>query len=165
MPKNFHDALNNVAEIMQFETWLRFYFIMNEDDDLVLRVPEAAQEQIGKDFPHLVPLLEDMNNATMSYEKSINTVCQFVVTSLDGGHYPAGVVTSVFDSPEFQKEMQLFRFWTQIHEEQLEQAPMEFNTWKKLFAEWKNSEQVREHVEAIDKDAQRVAQCSTNTVQ
>lgn len=165
MPKTFHDALNDVAEIMQFENWLRFYFITDEGDELVLRVPEAAQEQIAKDFEQLVKLLDYMNNAVMSYEKSVNTVCQFVVTSLDGSQYPSGVVTSVFDSPEFQKEMQLFQFWIQIHEEQLEQAPMEFSTWKKLFTEWKSSEQVREHVEAIDKDAQRVAQCSTNTVQ
>ncbi len=165
MPKTFHDALRDVAEIMQFENWLRFYFIQDEGDDLVLRVPEPAREKITSQYAHLVPLLEGMNDAAMSYEKSLSTVCQFVVTTLEGKQYPSGVVGSVFDSPEFQKEMQLFQIWVQVHEEQLEQAPMEFGTWKNLFTDWKNSEQVRQRVKAIDKDMQRVAQCGTKTVQ
>ncbi len=165
MPKNFDNALMDAAEIMQFESWLRFYFIQEEGDALMLRVPEQAVEKIKENYEHLAPLLETMNDCEMTYENSVNTVCQFVVTSLDGNRYSSGVVGNVFDSPEFQREMKLFHIWTQVHEEQLEQAPMEFETWRKLFGEWKSSDKVQSQMKRVEDDVSRMTQCSTKTVQ
>lgn len=165
MSNTFKEAVAEVCEIMQFENWLRFYFIQEKGEELMVVVPEKAMEHFREKYPHLAPLAEKMNNETITYEKSVNTVCQYVVSSLDGQKYGAGVVTNALDSPEFQNEMYLFHVWAQSHESQLEKAPLEFETWQKLFAEWKQSDQVQKLLKQADAKAQQAAPCSTDTVQ
>jgi len=165
MQGSFKQAVADVSEIMQFENWLRFYFLREEDDQLVVRVPEQAMDYFKEHYPHLAPLAETLNNQAIDYEKSVNTVCTYVVTQLDGPRYREGIVPSVLDSPEFQQEMYLFQVWCQTHERQLEQSPMEFSTWQQLFADWKKSDGVKKIIKETNEDAKRVAQCSTGTVQ
>lgn len=165
MLQSFKQALADVSEIMQFENWLRFYFLHEEGDQLVVRIPEAAMEHFKEKYPHLAPLAEIINNQAIDYESSVRTVCQYVVTRLDGPVYRDGIVPGVLDSSEFQKEMYLFQLWCQKHEDQLEKTPMEFATWKQLFEEWKKSDAVQKVAQQSSKDAKRVANCSTGTVQ
>ena len=145
MSVNQFQAVTDVAEVMKFESWLRFYFVRDEDGVLYLRVSAQARERIAKEYPHLAPLVEEINDKSVTYEQSVNTVCQFVALNLDGARYPLGTVNSVFGSPEFETEMRLFHLWSQAHEEQLDQAFLDFRTWCELFEQWKNSDAVKEH--------------------
>jgi FMN phosphatase YigB (HAD superfamily) len=61
--------------------------------------------------------------------------------------------------------MQLFNLWTQSHEAQLDKAFMDFNAWKKLYAEWKESPEVREYFKTLASNAAPMAACSSETVQ
>lgn len=165
MEAKFKQAVTDVTEVMMFENWLRFYFLQEEGEELVIRIPEAAMNYFKEHYPHLAPLAETLNNETMDYEKSVKTVCQFVVTNLDGPVYRDGVVPAVLDSPEFQQEMYLFQVWCQNHERQLEQSPMEFTTWQQLFNDWKKTDEVRKLAQQNQESNQRVANCSTGTMQ
>lgn len=165
MEPTFAEAVADVSEIMQFENWLRFYFLYQEEDELVVRIPEQAMAHFMEKYPNLAPLAEIMNNDTITYEKSVSTVCTFVVSSLDGKKYRQGVIPGVLDSPEFQNEMYLFQMWTQNHEKQLEQTPMEFQIWRQLFAEWKQSDSVQKLVQQEKQNAPRVTKCTTGTMQ
>lgn len=165
MLQSFKEAVADICEIMQFENWLRFYFIQEKNDELFIEVPEKAMEHFQEKYPNLAPLAEKMNHEVITYEKSVNTVCEYVVTSLDGKKYKSGLVPSALDSPDFQNEMYLFQVWAQSHESQLEKAPMEFATWQKLYHEWKQTDHVQKLIKQADTDAQRAAKCSTKTVQ
>lgn len=162
---SFKEALVDVAEIMQFENWLRFYFLQQEDETLYVRIPEPAMQHFQEKYPHLAPLADSLNNESITYEKSVSTVCQYVVSRLDGSKYRAGLVSAVLDSAEFQDEMYLFQVWCQTHEAQLEQAPMEFVTWQKLYGDWKQTEAVQKLASRERGDRQRTTSCSTKTVQ
>lgn len=159
------DAVKDVAEIMAFENWLRFYFIHEEKDTLFIRVPDQSVTRIRELHPNLVELVEELNNKAIDYHLSMSTVCQFVVRSLDGVKYPAGMVSEVFDSKEFQEEMQLFNLWTQSHEAQLDQAFLDFNAWKDLYAAWKESPEVREYFKTLKVNSTPMAACSSDAVQ
>ncbi len=154
-------AINDVAEVMQFENWLRFYFLREEDGKLIMRIPEQAQQKLHEEYPGFWGLVEKFLDTEITYEFSVNTVCTFVVQTLDGSKYRSGLISEVFDSKGFQEEMQLFGIWSQHHEAQLEQSFMDFNKWQELFDEWKNSPEIQDFL----KKARAATQSQGNTVQ
>ncbi|THB65847.1 MAG: hypothetical protein D6E12_11700 [Desulfovibrio sp.] len=163
MKANFFQAVVDVAEIMKFESWLRFYFLVEEDNTLYMRLSDQAQERIKEAYPHLAPLVEQVKDTAVTYENSVNTVCTFVASSLDGSKYAMGTVNEVFGSPEFQTEMQLFHIWTQAHEDQLDQGFVDFNNWNELFEKWKNSPEVKEHLKSQGNNV-KVLRCDNETM-
>lgn len=148
-PTQRMQAVTDVAEIVQFENWLRFYFLQERGDDLVMEIPEQALERIRAKHPGMAGLVEDLNGRNMDYQASCNAVCEYVATTIDGKAHPVGTAEKVFDLPEFQMEMKLFGVWAQAHEEQLDQGFLDFATWQELFEQWKASKEVQEHFEAI----------------
>jgi len=165
MAYSIANAVKDVAEIMEFENWLRFYFVKEEGDTLFLHVPEQAFARIQELYPHLAGLVEELNNKAIDYETSISMVCQFVVRSLDGLKYPAGLVPEVFDNTDFQDEMQLFNSWTQSHEAQLDQGFLDFNTWVELYTAWKTSSEVKDFFKTFKAKSAPMAACNSDTVQ
>ncbi len=156
------NAINDVAEVMQFENWLRFYFISEEDGKIFMRIPETAQKKLREDYPGYWGLVERFLDSEISYEISVSTVCTFVVQTLDGSKYRSGLISEVFDSRGFQEEMQLFGIWAQHHESQLEQGFMDFNKWQELYENWKNSEEVQDF---LKKARAAAPQNQENTIQ
>jgi len=166
MSAQFMDALREIAEVMKFEAWLRFHFLEEEASILFVRVPEEALKHIREDYPDKFPLVETLNNAEINYEKSMSTICHFVVTRFDGNKFHSGIVGNVFDSAEFQTEMHLFNLWIQAHETQLEQTPQDFKTWLTLFEAWKNSDNVKKHFEDLRNGIiKQGPACTSDTVQ
>ncbi len=156
-------AVADVTQVMQFESWLRFYFLHEEGDNLVLRLPEESLDRIRQLYPNLAPLAEELNNQPVTYESSINSVCTFVVRTFDGSKYKAGVVTRVFDSRTFQAETQLYQLWLQVHEEQLDRAFMDFSKWLELYDAWRQSDVVRQQMTEMLTKVGSVAPCTTRT--
>lgn len=152
-PKAFAQAVQHILEAVMFENWLRFYFITekldleSESEDkekLFIAVPEQGMQRMEELYPHLLPLAQDLNGKEIDFETSRSAVCTFVVTEVDGKRVPRNMSNMVFDSATFQTELQLFNTWVQAHEEQLDQGFMEFGAWRKLFSEWRASDQVKE---------------------
>jgi len=164
MTDSFANAVKDVVEVMEFESWLRFYFFHEEGGGLFIRVHEQALKCIRGLHPHLVGLVEELNNKEVDYETSVATVCQFVVRSLDGSKYRAGLVPEVFDSSEFQNEMQLFNLWLQGHEAQLDQHFQDFNTWLELYGKWKSSPEVQDYFQILKENSAPMAAVKSESV-
>lgn len=137
-------AISRIAKVVMFENWLRFYFIAEEGETLVLRLPEKALQRLKESYPQYHELAEHLNNREIDHQTSMREVCLFVSGSFNDAPLPEGVLALVFDSKEFQMELQLFSYWVQAHEEQLDAAFLEFAEWLKAFDAWKNSDDVRE---------------------
>lgn len=146
MPTQMSQPEHDVADVLKFESWLRFYFIIEtEDGGLLVRIPEKAVEQIRTLHPELVELALSMNEQTIDQESSQRNVCLFAIQNLDGKKYPYGTTAKAFDGKHFKNEMYLFNLWQQAHESQLDATFTDFNGWKRLFEEWKRSPQVQEY--------------------
>lgn len=146
MQHEFASALSRVTEVVMFENWLRFYFITEEDEKLFLRVPETALAKLRDEYPHLAGLAERLNATEIDHQSSLNAVCLFVASEIDGVVLPATLIESVFNSSLFHLELQMFNSWVQAHEEQLDAAFMEFSLWQRLYREWKSSDAVQERL-------------------
>ena len=145
MSTAFHQAVRQILEVIMFENWLRFYFISEpEGGGLAIAVPEQGLARIREKYPRFMPLVEDLNGREISFELSRQAVCTFVATQYDGKDMPVNMADVVLDSAGFQLEMQLFNNWVQGHEEQLDKNFLDFSTWQRLFAEWRNSDKVKE---------------------
>jgi len=145
MSTAFQQAVRQILEVIMFENWLRFYFISEPaGGGLALAVPEQGLARIRERYPRFMPLVEEMNGREISFELSRRAVCTFVATQHDGKDMPVNMADSVLDSAGFQLEMQLFNNWVQGHEEQLDKNFLDFSAWQRLFAEWRNSDKVKE---------------------
>lgn len=159
------EALKDVSEVLMFENWLRFYFIVEEKDKLFLRVPEKARDLIREKHEHLAGLVELLNDEEMDYQKSYESVCGFVASHLDGSKHQPGVCEGVLNSKAFKMEMQLFNLWVQAHEDQLDSTFVDFETWTQLFWDWKRSDEVKEYLKEFKSQLLKVGKPASGTVQ
>ena len=143
----FREAVQDVARVLQFESWLRFYFLKEEGETFFMHIPDKALENIRRDEPELAGLAEIINDQEMDYQKSFATVCEYVASRLDGQKYEPGMCTSVFDSLPFKLEVQLFNLWIQAHENQLDESFFDFGKWSAMFWEWRKSDEVKAYLE------------------
>lgn len=150
--EEFKQGVNKILEVVMFENWLRFYFIVeNEDvsktqdvsssadDFLRIEIPEKSMGKIKELYPDLWPIANKMNNRNVDFESSRSAVLSHVLDNMDGKQLARGMAQTVFSSSTFQTDMQLFHAWVQIHEDQLDHGFLDFGTWRRLFLEWKNS--------------------------
>ncbi|MGN0008618.1 MAG: hypothetical protein ACI33N_03055 [Desulfovibrionaceae bacterium] len=147
----FAKALQQVLEVVMFENWMRFYFISEKLDaprgedgeaPLFIAIPDQGMARIRELYPHLAKLAEDMNGKQVDFAESQRAICTFLVEELEGKSIPSEMSRLVLDSQRFNMELQLFNTWVQAHEDQLDEGFNEFGMWRKLFAEWRNSESV-----------------------
>ena len=74
MDADFDAAVARITEVVMFENWLRFYFIDEEDDTLVLKLPEKALEQIQKRYGNLPDPADRLNARAVDHQPSMNEV-------------------------------------------------------------------------------------------
>jgi len=148
MTPEIEAAAGRVADVIMFENWLRFYFISEEGDTLFIRLPEKAMEQIRQRCQSYYDLAAMLNNEEIGHQRSLKAVCMFISGGGGGTLLPDAVLADVFDSPKFQLELQLFTHWLQSHEEKLDERFMEFFEWQKAFALWKDTDEVKNYINA-----------------
>ena len=148
MTAEIEAAAGQVADVIMFENWLRFYFISEEGDTLFIRLPEEAMEQIRQRCRAYSNLAAMLNNEEIDHQRSLKAVCAFISGGFGGVTLPDAVLSGVFDSTNFQLELQLFTYWLQNHEEKLDERFMEFDEWQKAFALWKDSDEVKGYINA-----------------
>ena len=143
MASEFDQAVERIAQVVMFENWLRFYFIGEEEGGkLLIRLPEKAMEQLKARYGAFYGLAERLNNREVDHQTSINEVCLFVASEIDGRGLSEQMISRVFDSSQFQAELQLFGAWVQAHEEKLDENFMEFSDWLKQYTAWKQTDEV-----------------------
>lgn len=162
---NTESETARIAEVVMFENWLRFYFIAEEGEALVLRLPEKAMEQLKKRYAEFYELAEYLNGEEVTHESSLKAVCMFVAGGFGGRALPESVVAEVFDSAVFHQELQLFSSWVQSNEEQLDQQFLEFSQWRDLYARWKETDEVREYREKLAEEMALAAADGPQTTQ
>jgi hypothetical protein len=142
--------VSRISQVVMFENWLRFYFISEENDGrLFIRLPEKAMEQLRTRYSAFYGLAESLNNREIDHRTSMNEVCLFVAAEIDGRSASGQGVRQIFDSAAFQAELQLFSAWVQAHEEQLDEAFMEFADWLARYEAWKQTAEVAEYRKRI----------------
>ncbi len=147
MNDTFAGVLADVAEAMQFESWLRFYFIKEaEDGSLTLDIPAEVAEALQRDHAGLWPLAEALTGKALDQQTCLNEVCIFAARYLDGVRHRAGLVDKVFDSRDFKVEMHLFHLFLSGHEAAFDRERLDFAKWREIFVAWKASDQVREYL-------------------
>ena len=143
MASEFDQAVERITQVVMFENWLRFYFIGEEEGGkLLIRLPEKAMEQLKARYGAFYGLAERLNNREVDHQTSINEVCLFVASEIDGRGLSEQMISRVFDSSQFQAELQLFGAWVQAHEEKLDENFMEFSDWLKQYTAWKQTDEV-----------------------
>ncbi len=166
MTSEFDEAVSRITQVVMFENWLRFYFITEEEDGkLLIRLPEKALEQLKARYASFYGLAESLNNREIDHQTSVNEVCLFVATEIDGKSLSEQMINRVFDSTQFQVELQLFSAWVQAHEEMLDENFVEFNVWLERYAAWKQTDEVEAHRKSIVSHMSRLVQNSTTTAQ
>ena len=165
MIADFTEALNRISEVVMFENWLRFYFISEEDEKLFIRIPEQAMGKLRDKYPGLAGLAEELNNTEVDHKSSLAAVCLFVANDLEGITLNESTIGQVLDSPRFHLELQLFGFWVQSHEEQLDEAFIEFSVWQEEYRAWKRTDKVKEFAESLALSFQRNVRATTETTQ
>ena len=141
----FQGAVSSALEIVMFESWLRFCFIMQKEDgaedDLWLLVPEKALTKVGQLYPHLEPLARDLAGRKISFETSQEAICNCVARLIDGNKTLPDTINGavVLDSMTFQVRLNLFHTWLELHEDQLGAEFHDFVAWQSLFAQWLES--------------------------
>ena len=166
MASEFDQAVERIPQVVMFENWLRFYFIGEEEGGkLLIRLPEKAMEQINTRYGAFYGLAERLNNREIDHQTSINEVCLFVASEIDGRSLSEQTINWVFDSSQFQAELQLFSAWVQAHEEKLDENFMEFNDWLKQYAAWRQTDEVEAKRKNIISHMARFVSDSPKTAQ
>lgn len=137
-------AVADVAEIIHFEHWIRFYFIREEGETLKVEIPSDVMDEIEKNHPALLDLAKLMDGNSIDFQSSMETVMAFVSSRLDGAKYTTNTITNMLDSKDFQVEMQLFNLWLQGHEGYLDEKARSFGEWQELYEGWLNLDKVQE---------------------
>jgi len=139
------NAVKDALEIFQFDQWLRFYFVVEKDDGLMIEIPEDVLNQIHEDHPELHRLADLVNNAVTDYKRSQENVCAYVGARLDGQKYESTVLPQVFDNSTFKVEMYIFNVWLKMHEQHLDEEYMNFNGWLEMYDGWNSLDEVKEY--------------------
>ncbi len=165
MIDNFITAVQELCEVLMFENWLRFYFISEtEKGELIIQIPEEGMKRIEEAHPRLFPLAEQLNNEIITAASSQQAICTHIAARIDGNTMREGLASTVFDSRTFHIEHQVFNVWVQNHEEQLDQQFLDFATWRALYAEWHNSEEVQAQIAALRDAAERTVDADSSAV-
>lgn len=136
----FQKQVSDILQVAIFENWLRFYFIHEtSDNELELQIPAKSMERIDEHYANLALLAHEMNNKPITFETSRDTVLKHILAHVDGTKMEKGTAQKVLQSATFQTRLQLFHIWEQMHEDQLDQGFIDFETWKNLFIKWLHS--------------------------
>lgn len=147
----FAQNVEDVLEALMFENWIRFYFIAEKDEldeqgekRLVIAIPDKGMDRIGELYPRLESLALGVNGREANFETSRKAICEYVLHELDGKSMERGTAASIFDTQAFQVGAQLFNIWVQAYEQRLDERFLDFGSWRRLFSEWRASEQGRD---------------------
>ena len=142
--RNMEEALiQDIMRVFIFENWARFYHAQEREAQTWLAVPEEVISACRVAHPDLAPLLEDTNNAPISYESCAKNVGEFVCRLFDGPKYPPGTVERALNSKAFKIQLHMFSLWQRGHENYLDEHALSFDDWLEMFTNWMQMDEVQ----------------------
>ncbi|MDO5536113.1 MAG: hypothetical protein Q4F72_01080 [Desulfovibrionaceae bacterium] len=157
--QRFAKAVNRMMDAIIFENWIRFYFLGEEEVEgaeeplLMVAIPEKAMEQIQQRYGSLHDMALALNGREASLDSSRSAIVNFIRQELEGTLIPVGTVASYFDTRAFQNNLNLFNAWIQAAEEMLDRQFLDFDQWRDLFAEYRDSDAGQKLMAQMDEDA------------
>lgn len=162
MSTTMQKAVADVAEVMKFENWLRFYFAKEGEGEAVrIEIPEDQLAHLENTQKHLYDLAMKYNGELIDYQRSCTETCAHIAFLYDGTKYPTGMVGNVWDSKELKIEMYVFGMWMQGAEDQLDEEFMEFTEWMDGFEAWKSTDEVQDYLNRLTDVGQKGPSCNT----
>lgn len=161
--KTVKTAVKDIAEVVIFENWLRYYFVAEEGDEkLSLKVPEETMAEIKDKHEHLYPVAEKLNNEEIDYLRSQEVVCSFVARQFDGRKYNTGTIPRAFDSSDLKVELHLFGLWQEAHQERLDAESLNFEDFFEFYSNWRDTDEVQNYRKnLLESAAKQQAACSS----
>ncbi len=159
--QRFAKAVNRMMDAIIFENWLRFYFLSeegakdNEEQKLMIAIPEKAMGQIAQRYGSLREMAEALNGREATMDNSRSAVVNFVKREVEGTFVPVGGLAACFDSKAFQNTLHLFNAWIQAAEDMLDAQFYDFDQWRDLFASYKDSEAGQKLMQQMEADAKQ----------
>jgi len=139
------NAVQDALEIFQFDQWIRFYFVKEKDETLIVEIPEDIIAVLKKDYPGLHGFADMVNNGVTDYKRSQDNVCSFIAARLDGQKYEASILPQVFDNATFKVEMYIFNVWLKMHESHLDEETLSYADWLEMYEGWNSMDEVKEY--------------------
>jgi len=149
MADDFKQALKEATDISKFEMWLRFYFTKENDEGLVLEIPEEIMQDLEQSYGILARLAAKMNGQPLTPEKSREAVINHISSELDGVHYRPELIPSVLNSPSYEVELSLFHMWVSAQENQLDEQVYSFEQWMQFYEAWKRTEEGQQMIDRL----------------
>ncbi len=139
------NAVKDTVEIFQFEQWVRFYFVVEKDDKLWIKIPDEVMADMKENNPAFHRFADTVNDAPVDYQRSQDNLCTYVAARLDGQKYETTVLPQVFDNATFKVEMYIFNVWLKMHEKHLDEAYLAFEEWMEMYKGWNDLDEVKEY--------------------
>ncbi len=131
-----------------FEQYLRFFFLDIDDDadfdePAILNVPSEVVDEIKKNNPKLVPLLEALQGKAITFEQSraavIDETAYLMGVDPSNKAYRA-MVAEISVSEFFQDELLEFHSWVgEMDETQDYTLRIPFHEWISAYREWREN--------------------------
>ncbi|MBT8764172.1 hypothetical protein KFV02_09530 [Desulfohalobiaceae bacterium Ax17] len=149
MENKIQSAVKEVSKPFKFEHWLRFYFVHQAGEDLVIFLSPEHVQKLKEKYGQLSRLAEELNGKVISPQLSQQTIVQYIQQVYDGTKYEVGFIPRVLDSLEFNTEIHGFNIWVSLHEEQLDKKVLDFDTWLEIYDEWKKTENAQKIIMSL----------------
>ncbi len=150
MSSDFKQALKEITDVCKFELWLRFFYVQEQEDQgLKINIPDHDLEHLHDKYPELSPLADNLNQQTITPEKSQQFLVDFISRNLDNKRFESHLIPGVLNSKSFEVEMTAFHIWVQANEQQLEEELQDFVDWMQSFEAWKRTQEGQNMLESL----------------
>jgi hypothetical protein len=139
-----HENLRHAVDLVFFEQWLRFYFIVEENGKLYIRMPAGELDKARSLHPELIAVADALNEREIDHQAAMDALCESMMT---GPHALSGEQwAEVLSGKNFRLTLELLSFWVQADEAALDESPLAFHDWKKRFQAWCENPSIKDYV-------------------
>lgn len=141
------DNWRHAVDLVFFEQWLRFYFIVEEEGKLFIRLPRHELETARELYPRLYPVANALNNCEINHQTAMDALCENLMSgpyAMTGQEW-----ADVLAGQDFRMTLQLMSFWVQAEEEKLDSEPATFREWKERFLGWCETPVVKDYTARV----------------
>lgn len=138
-----HDHLRHAVDLVFFEQWLRFYFIVEEWGKLYIRMPDSELDNARNLYPELIAVAEVLNNHEIEHQAAMEALCE----SMLAGPYAITRAqwAQILAGKDFRLALQLLSLWVRADENLLDSGTMAFHDWKNRFRIWRENPSVKDY--------------------
>ncbi len=156
-----------LLEAICVEHWARFHFLEDinpekneeEQENIIVQIPEILLENCQEEVPHLIPLLNTINQQKINLNSSRDYIFDFLVTIIGKNEDFSNQIEIIVNEEIFSRFLDIFNTFVQEEaeaEENLENSEQEerivptFNVWLESFKLWAKERNLDDVLVLID---------------